>query len=94
MLKEKIFLTELQKIQDFTRIYEEYLNNEIERKITLVEFKNSSVLLTLDNKINVIMNTENIKYNVHLLKAILNTITSDSGTIDMTKSNPVYTSDI
>lgn len=93
-LKEKIAHTEIQKIQKFEEIYEIYLMKNIDKKITNIEFKNENVILTLDFEINVIMNNEDIEYNIAFLKSILENLTNNSGTIDMTKPNPVYTETI
>ena len=94
VLKEKIALTEIQKLQKFEDILKIYNEKKIENQVTNIEFKDSNIILTLDYELNVILNSENVEYNIMFLKNILNNLTSKAGTIDMTKPNPVFTSNI
>ena len=93
-LKKKLPLTEINKIEQYEKIYDEYMKKDIGKAITSVEFKDSNTILTLDFELNVIMDENDIEYNIGFLKSIINNLTSKSGTIDMTKPNPVYTSSI
>lgn len=84
--------TEMDKLTTYEKVYEVYENANMDKKITNIEFKNGILILTLDYDINVIIKDDNnLEYNIGFLNNILKEITGKSGTIDMTKDNPVFT---
>lgn len=94
VIKDKLALTEIEKILKFEKIFEVYEKSSIKNTITSVEFKDTNVILTLDYELNVIMNDDDLNYRISFLKSIIDNLTSKSGTIDMTKENPVFTGSI
>lgn len=94
--KEKSIIaeTEIKKIEKYEIVKKVYEKSSIEKEITSVEFKENNVILTLDYDINVILNMDNLDYNISFLASILERISGKAGTIDMTKTNPVFTESI
>ena len=90
------------KISDvYLSKFDSYLNikNEYEKTtlkdygiITKVKFDNSFTTITVNDKLDVILQDNNdLKYKMSLLQGIVEKLSADSvGTIDMTKTNPVY----
>ena len=83
--------TEINKLNMYERINSAYEKSLNAKKITSVEFKDNNVILTLDYDINVILNEQNLDYNLSFLKSILEKIQGKAGIVDMTKPNPVFT---
>lgn len=85
---------DLSKIKVYENINNEFINNKINASISKVNFANSLTTITLNDKLNVIFpNDTDIKYKMSFLKSILLKIGEDSsGVIDMTKTNPVFSS--
>ena len=90
----KIDYVYLRKIDTYLNIKKEYENTGLKNygKITKVKFGNSLTTLTINDKLNVVLQEDkNLKYNLSLLQGIIQKLPDDSiGTIDMTKPNPVY----
>ena len=84
----------MSKILVFLKIDDEFLKSKINRKITKVNFENSLTTLTLNDKLNVIFpNSDNLSYKMALLGEILKSIGEDSGgVLDLTQTNPTYSS--
>lgn len=84
----------LSKIDSYINIKKEYENTTLKDygNITKVKFDNSLTTITINDKLNVILQDDNnLKYKISLLQGIVEKLTADSiGTIDMTKDNPVY----
>lgn len=84
----------LNKIDSYLNIKKEYENTSLKEygNITKVGFDNSLTTITINDKLNVIIQDDNnLKYNMSLLQGIVGKLTEGSvGTIDMTKTNPVY----
>ena len=93
-LKNVIAQTEIEKLNFFEKVNKIYLTSQIEKNITSIEFKEKNIILTLDYDVNVILNDENLDYNINFLKSIFEKIEGKAGTIDMTKSNPVFTESV
>lgn len=93
-LGSKISDIYLKKIDSYLNIKKEYENTTLKNYgiITKVKFDNSLTTITINDKLNVIIQDDNrLKYKISLLQGIIGKLTSDSiGTIDMTKDNPVY----
>jgi len=90
-LGQKLTEMELAKLQTYERIKRVYDANEIEAKITSVEFKDSDIILSLNDKLNVIIKENNeLEYKLSFLKTILKEMDGVSGTLDMTQENPTY----
>ena len=94
VIGEKINDIDISKFQIYKKIEEEYLKSGIKGDITKVNFENSLTTITINDKLNVVLpNDTNIKYNINFLKTIMENIGSDSvGVIDMTKTNPTFSS--
>lgn len=94
VIGEKINDIDISKFQIYEKIKEEYLKSGIKGDITKVNFENSLTTITINDKLNVVLsNDTNIKYNINFLKTIMGNIGSDSvGVIDMTKTNPTFSS--
>lgn len=94
ILGSKIDEIYLNKIDSYLNIKKEYENTKLKDygTITKVKFDNSLTTITLNDKLNVILQDDNnLKYKMSLLEGIIQKLTVDSvGTIDMTKDNPVY----
>lgn len=84
----------IKKIDSYLNIKKEYENTELKNygNITKVNFDNSLTTITINDKLNVILqDNRDLKYNISLLQGIIKKIPEESvGTIDMTKTNPVY----
>jgi len=84
----------LNKINSYLNIKQEYEATTLKDYgiITKVKFDNYLVTITINDKLNVILqDNNNLKYKMSLLQGIIGKLTVDSvGTIDMTKGNPVY----
>ena len=93
-LKTSIANTEIEKLNQYEIVKKVYEKTNIEKEITNVEFKDETVILTLDYDTNVIVNNNDLEYNMEFLKEILKNISGKAGTIDMTKPNPVFTESI
>lgn len=90
-LGQKLTEMEFTKLEAYERIKKVYDENEIEAKITSVEFKDSDIILSLNDKLNVIIKENNeLEYKLSFLKTILKEIEGVSGTLDMTQENPTY----
>ena len=92
--KTTIAKTELAKISLYEKTNKVYEKSSIEKTITNIEFKDTNIILTLNHDINVILNDEDLDYDISLLRSILEKIEGKAGTIDMTKENPVFTESI
>ena len=78
----------------YEKTNEIYQKSGIEKNITNIEFKNKNIILTLNHDVNVILNDEELDYDINYLKSILEKIEGMAGTIDMTKVDPVFTESI
>ncbi|MBQ8043524.1 MAG: FtsQ-type POTRA domain-containing protein [Clostridia bacterium] len=93
-LKTTIAKTELDKLALYEKTNKIYEKSGIEKEITNIEFKDKNIILTLNHDINVILNDEDLDYDINFLKSILLEIEGKAGTIDMTKLDPVFTESI
>lgn len=93
-LKTTIAKTELDKLSLYEKTNEVYEKSGIEKNITNIEFKEKNIILTLNHDVNVILNDEDLDYDINFLKSILEKIEGKAGTIDMTKVDPVFTESI
>lgn len=91
-LGSKINDVDIQKLDIYEKIYNEYNLSSMSGKITKVSFENSLTTITINDKLSVIFpNLTNLKYNMVLLKGIIKNIGEDSsGIIDLNKENPTY----
>lgn len=92
--KTTIAKTELDKLSLYEKTNEIYVKSGIEKEITNIEFKDTNIILTLNHDINIILNDEDLDYDINFLKSILEKIEGKAGAIDMTKENPVFTESI
>ena len=94
ILGSRIKEVDISKINIFNNIKEEFDKNSINGSITKVNFENSLTTITLNDKLNVIFpNDTDIEYKMSFFKSILSKIGEDSvGVIDMTKTDPVFSS--
>lgn len=92
--KTVIAKTELDKLALYEKTNKVYEKSGIEKEITHIEFKNQNIILTLNYDINIILNDEDLDYDINFLKSILEKIEGKAGTVDMTKDNPVFTESI
>lgn len=94
ILGKKINEIDLSKIEIFKKIQQEFIENKINGTITKVSFVNSLTTITINDKLSVIFpNDTDLEYKMSFLKGILEKIGEDSvGVIDMTKTNPTYSS--
>ncbi len=92
--KQTIAKTEKDKLSLYEKVSQLYYKEEIGKNITSVEFKEKNIILTLDYDLNVIFGNKDLDYNMNFLKDILVEIEGLSGTIDMTKTSPVFTESI
>ncbi len=85
---------DIEKIKVYENIEEEFKKSGINGSITKVNFENSLTTITINDKLNVVLPNDNdITYNINFLKQIIAKIGEDSaGVIDMTKSNPTFSS--
>lgn len=94
LIGSKISDVYLNKIDSYLNIKKEYENTTLKDYgvITKVKFDNSLTTITINDKLNVILQDDNnLKYKISLLQGIIGKLTTDSvGTVDMTKNNPVY----
>ena len=94
VFKNSLADLEIDKIALYKKVAEAYTKAEFTKKITNATFENSEVTLTLDNDINVLFDGTSLDYNMSFLKSILKEIVGQAGTIDMTRSNPIFTKSI
>ena len=94
ILGKKINEIDLSKIEMFKKIEQEFIENKINGTITKVSFVNSLTTITINDKLSVIFpNDTDLEYKMSFFKGILEKIGEDSvGVIDMTKTNPTYSS--
>lgn len=92
--KTMIAKTELDKLNMYDKVNKIYSKSNIQKEITNIEFKEQNIILTLDYEISVILNDEELDYDINFLRSILEEIEGKSGAIDMTKENPVFTESI
>lgn len=92
--KESIVELEKSKLEFFEKVNEVYEKVGIEKVITSIEFKEKNIILTLDYDISVTLENNNLDYKLTFLKSILAEIQGKSGSIDMTKENPVFTESV
>lgn len=92
--KTTIAKTELDKLDLYVKTNKVYEKSGIEKDITNIEFKDTNIILTLNHDINVILNDQDLDYDISFLKSILEKIEGKAGTIDMTKDNPVFTESV
>ena len=90
-LGKKINEVDLSKIAIYVKIYNEFVNSNIDGNITKVNFENSLTTITINDKLNCIFpNDTDLEYKMGFLEGILNKLSQDTtGTIDMTKTRPV-----
>lgn len=87
----KLTDTESEKLVSLERILKMYEESKIEAKITSVEFKNSQIILNLNDKLSVkLKDNSELGYKIALLKEILKEIDGKTGKLDMTQDNPIY----
>lgn len=93
-LGSKINDIDLSKIEVFRKIEKSFDNKKINGSITKVSFEKSLTAITINDKLSVIFpNDTELEYKMSFLKGILAKIGEDSvGVIDMTKTNPTYSS--
>lgn len=91
---DKINDSDLSKLNVYNEIEQKVTENSINLPITRLNFENSLTTIVLNDKISVVLpNDTNLDYNITFLSNILKQIPEDSvGTLDMTKSNPVFSS--
>lgn len=90
-LGQRITELEQTKLSTYEKVKKIYNKTEIESKITSVEFSDSFVIITLDDKLNVkVKDNSELEYKISFLKTILKEINGVSGTLDMTQENPTY----
>lgn len=84
----------VQKLNSFFELKKKIDANFKDNTITKVNFENSLTTVTLDDKLNVEFNLSgDINYSISLLKAIIDKLPEGSaGIIDMTKSDPIFSS--
>ena len=84
----------MNKILIYELIQAEYDKNNFLGKVTKVNFANSLTTLTINDKLNVIFpNDTELEYKMKVLRKILNELGEDAvGKIDMTKTNPTFSS--
>lgn len=89
---KKINDVDMQKLEIYNKIYEEFKSSKISGNITKVSFESSLTTITINDKLSVIFpNLTNLKYNVAILKGIIKNIGEDSsGIIDLNKENPTF----
>lgn len=94
MLGKKINDIDLNKIEIYKKIENEFKDNKINGNITKVSFEKSLTTLTINDKLSVIFpNDTDLDYKMVFFKTILQNIPEDSvGVIDMTKTRPTYSS--
>ncbi|MDO4282602.1 MAG: FtsQ-type POTRA domain-containing protein [Clostridia bacterium] len=91
VLGEQINAIDLSKLKIYEKISEKYEKSGINGNITKVNFENSLTIITLNDKLNVILpNDTNLEYKLDLLKSILKKNGELQGVIDMTKNDPVF----
>ena len=93
-LKTYIAKTEIEKLKLYEKTRKIYDKVQIPKEITNIEFKDTNLILTLNHDVNVILNDEDLDYDINFLKSILEKIEGKAGIIDMTKENPVFTESI
>ena len=91
---QKINDTYISKFIVYEKISKEFESSGINGKITKVNFENSLTTITINDKLNVILpNDDNLKYNMSFLYGIIQKLGEDSiGKIDMTRTNPTFSS--
>ncbi|MEG0873136.1 MAG: FtsQ-type POTRA domain-containing protein [Clostridia bacterium] len=91
---EQINDTDMAKIATYEKISKQYTQSSIKGDITKVSFENSLTTITINDKLNIILpNDTNLKYNMTFLQGIIKNIGESSvGVIDMTKTNPTFSS--
>lgn len=90
-LGQKITDMELKKVITYEKIKKIYDDQKINQKITSVEFKNTNVILSLNDKLNVILeDNSELEYKISLLDTILKELDGKAGVLNMTLDNPTY----
>lgn len=94
VLGNKIDEIYMNKILTYELIQDEYDKNNFSGKVTKVNFVNSLTTLTINDKLNVVFpNDTELEYKMKVLKKILDELGEDAvGKIDMTKTNPTFSS--
>lgn len=92
--KKAVAKTELDKLLLYEKVNKIYQKYGIEKDITNIEFKEKNIIITLNHDINVMLNDEDLDYDLNFLKGILDKIEGKAGTIDMTKNDPVFTESV
>ena len=88
---EKINEVEYSKIVAIDKILTEYTKQNIDRKITAIDFDSYKIILTLNDKLKVVMEeTKELEYKIRFLKKILLEVDDAPGKIDMTLESPLY----
>ena len=94
LIGSKIDDVYLKKINSYLSIKKEFETEGLNDygNITKATFENSLTTISINDKLNVVfVNDKDLKYNMVLLHGILKKIPEGStGTIDMTKENPIY----
>lgn len=85
---------DIKKIGTFLNIKKSYDEMIGYGKVTKVNFANSLTTIVINGKLNIIFqNDNNLAYNMSFLKGILEKLEENPvGTIDMTKTNPTFSS--
>ncbi|MDF2865442.1 MAG: divIB [Clostridia bacterium] len=92
-INTKINDIDYSKILVYEKIKDEVNIKFPDKNITKVSFENSLTKIYLNDKIAVILpNDTNLKYNIIVLKDIIDNVGDKVGTIDMTKENPTFIS--
>lgn len=91
---EKISNLEYKKIELYKKTYEKYKKNKIQKVITSIKFENDTITLILEYNLGVIFEEKDLDYDMSILGDILKEIEGKAGTIDMTKPDPIFTSNI
>lgn len=88
---EKINEVEYSKIIAIQHILDEYENKKIDRKITTIDFDAYKIILTLDDKLKVVIeDNKELEYKMRFLKNILLKVDDSEAEIDMTLDSPLY----
>lgn len=91
---ESIANLENKKLDFYMKVLKEYKKNKIEQEITSIKFKNDTISIILNYNLNVIFEEKDLDYDMSIFNEILKEIQGQTGTVDMTKPDPIFINNI
>lgn len=90
-LRDKISEEELEKFILYEKIEKKFIETVESVQITSLKFENEKVSVVVDYSLSIILEENELDYDISNIPQILQEIKGSSGILDMTEDSPIYT---